>query len=166
MYDANAGNYQEEGNGRNDQRHQPQRPAASHGPGGSVVVHPRAKKVEISSAGIAPSRMIRQRASESLRSTMVEGMSRGEVPPSTIMLMRPWSCSRTCSALVHSEAPLRFAEVAVIGIAAAVTTASGILALGTRSATLPVLAVTFKGKREPAFTMMVIGPGQNLRARA
>ena len=82
------------------------------------------------------------------------------------MLMRPLSWSRTCSALVHSEAPLRFAEVAVIGMAAAVTTASGILALGTRSATLPVLAVTFSGKREPAFTMMVSGPGQNFRASA
>jgi hypothetical protein len=68
-------------------------------------------------------------------------------------------------ALVHSEAPLRFAEVAVIGMAAAVTTASGIRALGTRKATFPVFAVTFSGNREPALTMMVNGPGQNLRAK-
>ncbi len=53
-----------------------------------------------------------------------------------------------------------------MGIAAAVTTASGILALGTRRATLPVLAVTLSGRREPALTMMVSGPGQNLRASA
>src|SRR5208283_3762665 len=97
---------------------------------------------------------------------IVEATSRGEAPPSTMMLMRPCSCSRTCSALVHSEAPLRLAEVAVMGIDAAVTTARGILALGTRSATLPVLAVTFKGRRDPALTMMVSGPGQNLRANA
>src|SRR5579864_7990359 len=97
---------------------------------------------------------------------MVEATSRGEVPPSTMMLMRPWSWSRTCSALVHSEAPLRLAEVAVIGIAAAVTTARGILALGTRKATLPVLAVTLSGSRDPAFTIMVSGPGQNFRANA
>src|SRR5215472_7326831 len=104
------------------------------------------------------------RADSSLRSTIVDAISRGEVPPLTMMLMRPWSWSRTCSALVHSEAPLRLAEVAVIGIAAAVTTASGIFAFGTRKATLPVLAVTFKGRREPAFTMIVRGPGQNFRA--
>ena len=68
--------------------------------------------------------------------------------------------------MVHSEAPLRFAEVAVIGIAAAVTTARGMLALGTRRATLPVLAVTLRGKREPALTIIVSGPGQNFRAKA
>ena len=33
-----------------------------------------------------------------------------------MMLMRPWSWSRTCSALVHSDAPLKLAEVAVIGM--------------------------------------------------
>src|SRR5579864_1863592 len=97
---------------------------------------------------------------------MVEATSRGDVPPSTMILIRPCSWSRTCSAVVHSEAPLRFAEVAVTGIAAAVTTARGIFALGTRSATLPVLAVTFSGRRELAFTIMVRGPGQNFLARA
>src|ERR1019366_5053138 len=96
-------------------------------------VHPCAKNLEISSAAMAPSRMMRQRVASSVRSMMVEATSRGEAPPSTMMLMRPSSCSRTCSALVHSEAPLRFAEVAVIGMAAAVTTANGIFALGTRS---------------------------------
>ena len=59
--------------------------------------------------------MMRQRAASSLKSTMVEATSRGESPPSTMMLRRPLSWSRTCSALVHSEAPLRFADVAVIG---------------------------------------------------
>src|SRR5579863_3249001 len=96
---------------------------------------------------------------------IVEATSRGDDPPSTMMLMRPSSWSRTCSALVHSDAPLRLADVAVIGIAAAVTTARGIFALGTRSATLPVLAVTLSGRREPAFTIMVSGPGQNFRDR-
>ena len=37
-----------------------------------------------------------------------------------MMLIRPCSWFCTCSALVHSAAPLRFAEVAVTGIAAAV----------------------------------------------
>src|ERR1700688_185371 len=144
----------------------PQQPLAPRTPVHRSGFHPLAKKVEISSAGIAPSRMMRQRVPSSVRSIMVEATSRGESPPSTMMLMRPFSWSRTCSALVHSEAPLRFADVAVIGIAAAVTTARGIFALGTRSATLPVLAVTLSGKREPAFTMIVSGPGQNFRARA
>jgi hypothetical protein len=53
-----------------------------------------------------------------------------------------------------------------MGIAAAVTTASGIFAFGTRKATFPVLAVTFNGSRDPAFTMIVSGPGQYLRASA
>ena len=52
---------------------------------------------------------MRQRAISSLRSMMVEATSRGDEPPSTMILMRPWSWSRTCSALVHSDAPLRFA---------------------------------------------------------
>jgi len=55
---------------------------------GNVVTHP-AKKPEISSAGMAPSRIMRQRESSSLRSTIVEATSRGEVPPSTMMLIRP-----------------------------------------------------------------------------
>ena len=55
-------------------------------------------------------------------------------------------------------------QVAVIGIFAARTTASGITAAGTRSATFPVFAVTFSGKCEAAGTIMVSGPGQNRRA--
>ena len=69
---------------------------------------------------------------------MVEATSRGEVPPSTMMEMRSCNWSRTASAVVHSDAPLKFAEVAVMGILAAITTASGILELGTRNATFPV----------------------------
>src|SRR5579863_925679 len=136
-------------------------------PGGARLLHlahPCAKNSEISWEVIAPSRMIRQRASSSVRSTMVEGISRGEVPPSTMMEIRPCNWSRTASAVVHSVSPLRLAEVAVIGMLAACTTASGILALGMRRATLPVLAVTFNGRREAAFTIMVRGPGQNFRA--
>jgi len=93
------------------QRPQPQQPKASRRPFRSRVVHPCAKNSEISWAEIAPSRMMRQRASSSVRSTMVEGISRGEVPPSTIMEIRPFSCSRTASAVVHSFSPLRLAEV-------------------------------------------------------
>src|SRR5579864_2041738 len=104
--------------------------------------HPCSKNSEISCDEIAPSRMIFQRASSSVRSTIVEGISRGEVPPSTMMGIRIPSWSRTASAVVHSDSPLRLAEVAVIGIPAAFTTSSGILAFGTRKATLPVLAVT------------------------
>ena len=47
-----------------------------------------------------------------------------------------------------------------MGIWAACTTESGIFALGVRMAMLPVLAVTFSGKRGDALTMMVRGPGQ------
>src|SRR5215470_6100643 len=97
---------------------------------------------------------------DTLMSIMVEATSRGLVPPSTIRLKRPPSCSRTPAAVVHSLAPLMFAEVAVIGTPAARITSTGILAAGTRRATLPVLAVTFRGNREDALTMMVSGPGQ------
>src|SRR5205814_4493421 len=128
--------------------------------------HPWAKNSEISCEEIAPCRRTYQRFSSSVRSTMVEATSRGEVPPSTMIEMRSFSCSRTACAVVHSAAPLKLAEVAVMGILAAWTTASGILEFGTRRATLPVLAVTFSGSREDARTMMVKGPGQNRRANA
>src|SRR5215467_12729742 len=94
---------------------------------------------------------------------MVDATSRGLVPPSTIRLSRLPSCSRTPAAVVHSLSPLILAEVAVIGTPAARITSTGIRAAGTRKATLPVLAVTFRGRREEAFTMMVNGPGQYLR---
>src|ERR1051326_9064090 len=97
---------------------------------------------------------------------MVEATSRGLVPASTISPMRLPSCWRTPSAVVHSLAPLMLAEVAVMGTPAARITSTGTLAAGTRNATLPVLAVTFSGRREEAFRMMVGGPGQYLRVIA
>src|SRR5258708_38263409 len=69
---------------------------------------------------------------------------------------------RTPSAVVHSLAPLMLAEVAVMGTPAARMISTGTLAAGRRKATLPGLAVTFKGGREEAFTMMVSGPGHHL----
>src|SRR5215470_12584212 len=50
--------------------------------------HPLAKNSEISCEAIAPSRRIFQRASSSVKSTMVEDISRGDVPPSTMMGIR------------------------------------------------------------------------------
>src|SRR5258708_19633845 len=97
---------------------------------------------------------------ESLISRMVEGMSRGLAPPSTITPMLLPSCARTPSAVVHSLAPLILADVAVMGTPAARITSTGILEAGTRKATLPGFAVTFNGSRDEAFTMMVSGPGQ------
>src|SRR5579872_6889509 len=94
---------------------------------------------------------------------VVEATSRGLVPPSTIRLSWLPSCARTPSAVVHSLSPLMLADVAVIGTPAARITSTGIRAAGTRRATLPVLAVTFNGRRGEAFTMMVRGPGQYLR---
>src|SRR6266700_2535337 len=116
-------------------------------------------------SGIAPWRRMLILAG-SLMSTMVEATSRGLVPPSTIRLIWLPSCLRTPSAVVHSLAPLILAEVAVIGTPAARITATGTPAAGTRRATLPVLAVTFNGRREEAFTIMVRGPGQYLRVIA
>src|SRR5947209_1522458 len=101
--------------------------------------------------------------SGTLISIMVEATSRGLVPPSTMRLMRFPSWVRTPSAVVHSAAPLMLAEVAVIGTPAARMISTGILAAGTRRATLPVLAVTLSGSRDEAFTIMVSGPGQYLR---
>src|SRR6478672_10049424 len=99
----------------------------------------------------------------SLMLMMVEATSRGLGPPSTIRLMRLPSCWRTPSAVVHSLAPLILADVAVIGTPAARIISTGMRAAGRRKATLPVLAVTFSGRRDDAFTMMVNGPGQYLR---
>src|SRR5579864_141314 len=149
----------------------PMRPGSAHitnvgSRGTGRLTHPCAKNSEMSCDEIAPSRRIFQRASSSVRSTMVEAISRGEVPPSTMMGMRIPSWSRTASAVVHSDSPLKFAEVAVIGMPAAFTTSKGIFAFGTRKATLPVLAVTFSGRREAALTMIVMGPGQNFFASA
>jgi len=45
------------------------------------------------------------------------------------------------------------------------TTARQMAVSGTRSATLPVLAVTRRGSLLPALTMMVSGPGQKRSAR-
>jgi hypothetical protein len=94
---------------------------------------------------------------------IVEATSRGLGPPSTIMLIRVPSCWRTPSAVVHSLAPLILAEVAVIGTPAARITSTAMREAGTRSATLPLFAVTLSGNREDAFTMIVSGPGQYLR---
>src|SRR5260370_27717794 len=96
---------------------------------------------------------------------MVDATLRGDGPPSTISEINAPSWSLTPCAVVHSASPLTFAEVAVSGTPAALTTASGMGAAGTRSATLPVLAVTFNGSRGAARTIMVSGPGQNFRAR-
>src|SRR5579859_526778 len=112
-------------------------------------------------SGIAPWRRM-EHLPGSLISRIVEATSRGLAPPSTIRPMRPPSCMRTPSAVVHSLSPLMLAEVAVIGTPAARITSTGIREAGTRSATLPVLAVTFSGSREDAFTMIVSGPGQYL----
>src|SRR5207302_5807960 len=102
----------------------------------------------------------------SVRSTMVDATLRGEVPPSTMSGMRLPNCCCTLSAVVHSLAPLRLAEVAVMGCPMALHSATGIAAEGTRKATLTVFAVTFNGRDDDAFTMMVSGPGQNFRARS
>src|SRR5438046_6256279 len=86
---AQTGDHYEEKYDEHARRRDPQQPVASK----AFVQfhHPWAKKVEISLAGIAPSRITRQRSSVLLRSTMVDATSRGEVPPSTMMPMRSWS---------------------------------------------------------------------------
>ncbi len=92
VHDADAGDPEKGRDRGRSQRHYPQ------GPGGRPPIffsihpgHPCAKNSEISWAGMAPSRMMRQRASSSVRSMMVEATSRGDVPPSTMIEMR--SCS-------------------------------------------------------------------------
>src|ERR1019366_979374 len=55
--------------------------------------HPWPNISAIFSSGIAPSRITRQRLSPWLRSTIVDAISRGEVPPSTMSGMRSSSCS-------------------------------------------------------------------------
>jgi len=87
-----------EGNNRNKKHNQDDyqqekanQPVAVPMPFDDVIVHPWAKNSEISWEGMAPSRITFQRASGSVRSTIVEAISRGEAPPSTMMEMR--SCS-------------------------------------------------------------------------
>src|SRR4051812_33892591 len=131
------------------------------GRSGGGQLHPwEARYSTMSCSLMAPSRCKCHSPDSSERSMMVEATSRGDVPPSTMMGIAFPSCSRTPSAVVHSLAPLTLAEVAVMGIPAAFITAIGILAAGTRSATLPEFAVTFSGNRDAARTMMVSGPGQ------
>src|SRR5215469_2537958 len=86
----------------------------------------------ICSEGMAPCRSRRHEPSPLVRSTMVEGMSRGDWPPSTIRGRQSPNWSRTSCAFVHSTAPCRLAEVAVIGDPTARTMASGTSAAGTR----------------------------------
>src|SRR5271166_640057 len=117
----------------------------------------------ICSEGIAPWRSSRQ-PSSLVRSTMVDGMSRGDWPPSTMRGRQSPNWSRTSCAFVHSEAPCRFADVAVIGDPTARIMANGTSAEGTRRATLPVLAVTLSGSFGSALTIIVSGPGQKRRA--
>src|ERR1044071_4429606 len=69
------------------QSHQLQQPKSFT----SFSAHPCAKNSEISCEEIAPCRRTYQRFSSSERSTMVEATSRGEVPPSTMIEMRPSS---------------------------------------------------------------------------
>src|SRR5215472_14579567 len=121
---------------------------------------------EISSAGIAPSRMICHCVRSPLRSTIVVGVSRSVGPPLTMIEMRSPIWSRTHSAVVHSEAPSRFSDVAVMGNPISRIMATGIAADGTRSATFPVLAPTFHPPRELAFPMITNGPGQYLSPRS
>ena len=72
---------------------------------------------------------------------MVVGLVRPVGPPSMISGMRSPIWSRTHAACVHSCAPCRLAEVAVMGNPNRSTTARGMAASGTRRATFPVFAV-------------------------
>jgi len=78
--------------------------------------------------------------------------------------MRSPIWSRTHAACVHSCAPCRLAEVAVIGQPEALNYSSRIAASGTLSATFPVFAVDRKGSLVPARTIIVSGPGQKRSA--
>src|SRR5208283_3365966 len=129
----------------------------------SLISH-RCRTITISCVGMAPSRRISQRPAPSERSTIVVGSAFPVGPPSTMSGMRSPIWSRTQAALVHSEAPRRLAEVAVMGSPRRSTTARGMAASGTRRATLPVLAVERSGSLLPARTMMVSGPGQKCSA--
>src|SRR5205823_1301002 len=91
----------------------PRTPLVNHG------FHYSAKNSVISWVGIAPSRMMRHGVVSLVRSMIVDEISRGEGPPSTMMEIRSCNCSRTCAAEVHSCAPLKLADVAVIGRPAA-----------------------------------------------
>src|SRR5208283_1770623 len=129
----------------------------------SLISH-RCRTITISCVGMAPSRRISQRPAPSERSTMVVGSARPVGPPSMMSGIRSPIWSRTAAALVHSAAPCRLAEVAVMGRPRRSTTAHGMAASGTRRATLPVLAVERNGSLVPARTMMVSGPGQKRSA--
>src|ERR1700685_792388 len=95
MHDSNAGNCQKRAQREHRQQRKPQEPEAARPANGKIVAHPWAKKREISSAGMAPSRMTFQRADSCVRSMMVEATSRGEAPPSTMMLILSCNWVRT-----------------------------------------------------------------------
>jgi hypothetical protein len=71
---------------------------------------------------------------------------------------------KTSIPLVQVGCPDKLALVAIKGCASRSSNALATLECDCRSASRPVLPVTFKGTREDAGAMMVSGPGQNFRA--
>jgi RNA methyltransferase, TrmH family len=99
-----------------------------------------------------------------VRSSNVEPPRAGKRPPSTISGSASAKALLTSPAVTQAGSPLRFALVAVIGWRNRFSNSIAKDASGNRIPTVPVPAVTVAGKREPARTITVSGPGQNCAA--
>src|SRR5579859_2388070 len=113
----------------------------------------------ISVTGIAPSRSTFQLSP--CNSMIVDGKAAPVSPASSTSGNRLPSCLITCSPLVQDGNPETFALVPVIGPSNSLINISTRALFGQRSATLPVLAVTFNGTRLDASITSVSAPGQN-----
>src|SRR5258708_34270636 len=105
MRDAGSGDYEKRDQHQERKRLDPQQPAAWRMPGYRIVAHPLAKKGEISSAGIPPSRIMRQPPPSAGRSTVGGATTRGGGAPVGKRPLRPRRWSRTCAALGTARGP-------------------------------------------------------------
>jgi len=115
------------------------------------------------SAGTAPSLPMHQCSPRN--STIVDGNISCVSPASSTNGMRSPNCWNTSSPLSHVGDPDKFALVPVNGTPISSINLRTTSCRGQRSATRPVFAVTFSGKRFDASTTIVNGPGQHFSAK-
>lgn len=102
--------------------------------------------------------------SSSVNSTIVDASDTPVSPASSTSGNRPPSCFMTCWALAHAGNPEIFALVPVKGPSNSSINFVTTSLFGQRTASRPVFAVTFNGKRFEALTTIVSAPGQNASA--
>src|SRR5207248_2865420 len=124
--------------------------------------HPRCRHRSISFHAIAPARI--NRGSVVVASTIVDGAPPGVFPVSINKSIRSPSVRSTSSGSAVACCPLMFALVAVTGRPARRQISPATSCAGTRTATVPLPAVTPAASAAGAGTTIVSGPGQKRSA--